>query len=160
MRIRPLVISAPWIAALVLAVAMIAVAADNPFVGIWKLNVAKSKFNSPSAAPKSSTVKIEAQENGLKFTFDVVDAEGKASHSEEAPLFDGKDYPVKGDPATDTVSLKRVDANTFEVVTKKGGKEVERVRVAISKDGETSIVTSKAKDAKGQEVTAISIYEK
>jgi hypothetical protein len=159
MRTCSLIISATLISALVL-LAVIALAADNPFVGTWKLNVAKSKFNSPSVALRSNTVKIEAQENGLKFTFDVVDAEGKVSHSEEAPLFDGKDYPVKGDPATDTVSLKRIDANTFEVVTKKGGKEVERVRVAISKDGKTSTATTKAKDAKGKEVTSISIYEK
>jgi hypothetical protein len=134
--------------------------AASPFAGTWKLNVAKSKFNPPSSTLKSNTVKIEDQDNGLKFTMDVVDATGAVIHSEEAPKFDGKDYPIKGSPTTDTVTLRRIDTNTFEHVSKKGGKEVERVRVVISKDGKTSTVTAKSKDAKGQEITSISIYEK
>ena len=45
MRTRSLVISATLISALVLALAVIALAADNPFVGTWKMNPAKSKFS-------------------------------------------------------------------------------------------------------------------
>ena len=134
--------------------------AENPFVGTWKLNVVRSNFNPPSSALKSDIVKIEAQDNGLKFTFDRMDAEGKSMHIEEAPKFDGKDYPYKGDAAADTVSLRRIDANTFEQVNKKDGKDVISVRVAIAKDGKSSTVTAKTKDAKGQEVTSVSIYEK
>jgi len=78
---------------LTLTLATIAMAAD-PFVGTWKLNVAKSKFNPPGSALKSDVVKIVAQDNGLKFTFNRMDAEGKAIHIESAPKFDGKDYPV------------------------------------------------------------------
>jgi hypothetical protein len=136
------------------------VLAEDPFPGTWKLNVAKSQFNPPSSAVKSILVKIEAQENGLKFIFDVVDAAGKSTHYEEAPKFDGKDYAVKGDPETDTVALKRMGANGFEVLNKKGGKETNRVKVVFSKDGKSSTCTTITKDAKGQELTAISIYEK
>jgi hypothetical protein len=160
MRIRSLVISATLIAVLVLALAVTALAGD-PFVGTWKLNVAKSKFNPPSSAYKSMIVKIEAQDNGLKFTLDIVDAEGKVTHVEDAPKFDGKDYPVKGDPTTDTVSLKRIGDSGFEVVNKKGGKETSITSVVFAKDGKSSTVTAKTKDTKGQEVvTSISIYEK
>ena len=134
--------------------------AQSPFDGTWKLNVAKSKFNPPSSALKSDMVKIVTQDNGLKFTFERVDAEGTASHIEESPKFDGKDYPAKGDATTDTVSLKRIDANTFEHVSKKGGKEVQRVRVVVSQNGKTSTVTAKMKDAKGQETTSVLMYEK
>ncbi len=160
MRIRSLVISATLITALVASLAVIAISADNPFVGTWKLNVAKSKFNPPSSAYKSMVVKIEAQANGLKFAFNPVDAEGKVSHVEDAPKFDGKDYPVTGDPNTDTVSMKRIGDNGFEVVYKKGGKETNRTSVIISKDGKSSTATAKVKDAKGQELTSTSIYEK
>jgi hypothetical protein len=142
-----------------LALATVAMAVD-PFVGTWKLNLAKSKFNPPSSALKSDMVKIEAQDNGLKFTFDRVDVEGKAIHIEEAPKFDGKDYPVKGVTTVDTVSLRRIDANTFEHVEKKDGKEGARVLVVVSKNGRTSTVTSKEKNEKGQDVTSIVFYDK
>jgi hypothetical protein len=143
-----------------LALATVALAAD-PFVGTWKMNVAKSKFIPPSSAFKSDIVKIEAQDNGLKFTFDRVDAEGKTLHIEQAPKSDGKDYPVKGDPTTDMVTLKRIDANSFEQMSKKAGKEPISVRVVLAKDGKSSTVTAKTKDTKGQEiVVSISIYEK
>jgi hypothetical protein len=154
MRKQILIVAAVTIFAL--ALVSIAMAGD-PFVGTWKLNVAKSKFNPPSSAYKSLIVKIEAQDNGLKFTFDIVDAEGKVSHVEDAPKFDGKDYPIKGDPTTDMVSLKRIGDNGFEIVYKKGGKETGTTRVVLEKDGKSSTVT--AKDAKGQETTT-SIYEK
>jgi hypothetical protein len=136
------------------------VLAEDPFVGTWKLNVAKSQFNPPSSAVKSILVKIEAQENGLRFIFNVVDTAGKNTHYEEAPKFDGKDYAVRGDPETDMVSLKRMGASGFEVVNKKGGKETNRVKVVFSNDGKSSTCTTITKDAKGQELTAISIYEK
>jgi|WetSurMetagenome_2_1015567.scaffolds.fasta_scaffold88127_2 hypothetical protein len=154
MRKHILIIAAAII--IVLALVTVAVAAD-PFVGTWKLNVAKSKFNPPSSASKSMVVKIEAQDNGLKFTFDSVDAEGKVAHGEYAAKFDGKDYPVKGDPATDAVSLKRIGDSGYEIVNKKGGKETSRVSVVFAKDGKSSTVT--AKDAKGQ-VTSVGIFEK
>ena len=64
-------------AALVLGLATMAIAAD-PFVGTWKLNVAKSKITGQT--PKSETLKIATQNNGFKWTFDTVDAEGKATH--------------------------------------------------------------------------------
>jgi hypothetical protein len=161
MRICSLIISATLMAALVLALAVIAVAADNLFIGTWKLNVGKSKFNPPSSAFKSDIVKIEALDNGLQFTFDRVDAEGKTLHIEQAPKFDGKDYPVRGDPATDAVLLKKIDANGFETVNRKGGKDINRVTVVFAKDGKSSTVTAKTKDTKGQEVVvSISIYEK
>ena len=43
-------------------------AADAPFVGTWKLNVAKSKYN-PGPPPKSQTYQFEPSgANGVKFT--------------------------------------------------------------------------------------------
>ena len=158
MRKHILVVMAAMV--FVLALATVAMAADDPFVGTWKLNLAKSKFNPPSSALKSDMVKIEAQDNGLKFTFDRVDVEGKDIHIEQAPKFDGKDYPVKGAATGSTVSLRRIDANTFEQVEKKDGKEGARVLVVVSKNGRTSTATSKEKNEKGRDITSIILYDK
>jgi hypothetical protein len=158
MRTRPLALSATLICVLVLGLAVIAVAADN-HDGTWKLNVAKSKIL-PGPAPKSLTTKRETVGNSAKTVFDGVDPDGKTIHYEYTATFDGKDCPITGSPNFDAISLKRIDADTFEWVTKKGGKEVTRGRTLYSKDGKTRTQTEKSKDAKGQEVTSILVYEK
>jgi hypothetical protein len=158
MRTRSLVISATLIAALVLALAVIAMAAD-PHDGTWKLNVAKSKIL-PGPAPKSLTTKRETFGNSAKSVFDGMDADGKTIHYEYTATFDGKDCPITGSPNFDAISLKKIDANTFEWVTKKGGKEVAHGQTVYSKDGKTRTQSEKSKDTKGQEVTSIVVYEK
>jgi hypothetical protein len=120
-----------------------------------------SEVNPPDSSPQSGIVKIEAQENGLKFTFDDVDAEGNASHSEEAPKFDGEEYPVTGgDGSVDTVKIRKIDDHSFESVGMKDGNEVNRVLVIISDDGKTSTATITTKDENEQEVTSTYVYDK
>jgi hypothetical protein len=81
--------------------------AADPFVGTWKLNPSKTKTTGwASAISESSTVKIEAQENGVKFRWDAVKPDGQALHAEFAAKYDGNDYTVMGDPDSDTVSLR------------------------------------------------------
>ena len=46
-----------------------ALAQGDPQVGVWKLNVAKSKYT-PGPVPKSGTTKIEAAGAGVKVTVD------------------------------------------------------------------------------------------
>jgi hypothetical protein len=159
MRIRSLVISATLISAFVLALAVIALAADNPFVGTWKLNIAKSK-SSGSPMVKSNVMKAELQGGVYKNTWDGVDAQGKAFHVEWLTKYDGKDCPVTGNPSVDMASSMEIDANTFSHVQKKAGKEVGNFRLTISKNGKTFTVVGKEKDSKGQEHSATYVYEK
>jgi hypothetical protein len=133
--------------------------AADPHVGTWKLNVAKSKFN-PGRAPKNETVKIEAQGNGHKFVADEVDADGMAMHIEFAAKFDGKDYPITGSSTLDAIAARKIDANTINYVVKKDGKEVGSGRVVISKDGKTRTQTSKGKNAQGQNINTIAVFDK
>ena len=67
--------------ALVLAMATAAMAAEDPYAGTWKLNVAKSRF-APGQVRKSEVNVIEIQGNLLKIVGDRVDADGKATHRE------------------------------------------------------------------------------
>ena len=159
MQKRSLIIPATLIAALVLALAVIALAAD-PFVGTWRMNAAKSKFSSPP--PKSYAMKIEAQEkNGSqKIVIDEVDADGKATHRAFAQKYDGKDYPETGDQYADMTSATKADSNTVDYLFKKNGKEVFRGRAVISKDGKTQTDTGSGKDAKGQAITYTIVMEK
>jgi hypothetical protein len=66
--------------------------------------------------------------------------------------FDGKEYPVAGDPGKTTVSLKKIDDTTVEETDHRQGKVVDEVRLALAKDGNTIAVVDKDV-ALGQTVT-------
>jgi hypothetical protein len=51
--------------------------------------------------------------------------------------FDGKDYPVKGDPEVTSVSLKKIDASTIDETYKRDGKIVLVNRVTVLPGGKT-----------------------
>jgi len=94
--------------------------AQNPNLGTWKLNEAKSKI--PAGFPKNLTVTYVAAGDSVKATVEGVGTQGKPTHSEWTGKFDGKDYPVTGDPTSDSRSLKQIDPRTLELTSKKGGK--------------------------------------
>jgi hypothetical protein len=146
---------------LLMLIGMLATAAlcfaDSPQMGTWKLNEAKSKL--PTAA-KNTTVVYEAAGDKIKVTVDGVDADGKPAHNEWVGNFDGKDYPVTGDPMFDTRSYKKVNDNTLSMIIKKDGKSVMTGKVVVSADGKSRTVTTWNKDAKGKKVTAVAVYDK
>lgn len=141
---------------LCLATGMAHAQASNPLVGTWKLNAAKS-----SGGLKSGTTKIEAVGEGVKFTVDMVAADGKARHWTFTANFDGKDYPVTGNsPYGDMTALTRVDANTTRMDSKKAGKATITQTVVVSADGKTRTTTSKGTDVMGKAVDTVAVYEK
>ncbi len=158
MRTRSLIISAALVSALVLALVMIAFAADNPFVGTWKMNLSKTTSSQPPW--KSYTMTVEPQENGIKAIQDWVDADGKPMHVTYTVKYDGKEYPVTGRPDADTLSVTRPNANTTDYVFKKNGKEAWRGQAVISKDGKTRIDQGKGKDSSGKAFTYSIFMEK
>jgi hypothetical protein len=158
MRPRTFTLLAITVAVSVFVFGSITEAADNQ-VGIWKLNVAKSKY-SPGPAPKDGTLTVESQPDGLKITIHGTDAEGKAVHMEFSPKYDGKDVPATGMQGADTISMKKIDDYTVESVSKKGGKPLVTTRSTVSKDGKTRTSTQKGTNAKGEKVNNTIVYDK
>jgi hypothetical protein len=74
-------------------------------------------------------VSYEGTENGMKMS----DLNGAGYDAK----FDGKDYPVQGDPGHSMVSLKRIGDDTIEETYKRNGKVVGISRLTISKDGKS-----------------------
>jgi hypothetical protein len=128
----------------------------NPLVGTWTLNVAKSK-----APFKSGTSVIEAVDNGIKFTVDLVGSDGTKSHWGFTATYDGKDVPVTGNsPYGDTVSVTRVDERTIRISGKHKGKPTTTHTITVSADGKTRTSTAKGTDTNGKAVDSVSFYEK
>jgi hypothetical protein len=132
--------------------------AQNPHMGTWKLNEAKSKF-SPGAA-KNNTVVYEAAGDSVKVTVDGVDGAGSPSHNEWTGKFDGKFYPVTGDPTSDMRSYRKINNHTLSLTGKKDGKVALTGRIVVSANGRTRTVTTTATDSKGKRVTTRAVYDK
>src|SRR6266700_2654438 len=88
---------------LVLAVT---VAAADQHSGTWKMNPTKSKY-SPGPAPTSTTVKVDADEKGVKIDAEGTNADGSALHVQYDAKFDGK---------TRTSTFKGKDAEGHDVL--------------------------------------------
>jgi len=128
------------------------------FMGTWKLNEAKSKI--PAGAPKNNTVVYEASGDSVKVTIDGTDASGNPVHDEWTGKFDGKDYPVTGDPNSDTRSYDWRSVHHLGVKVKKGGKATSTATIELSPDGKTRTVTSTTTDAQGKKVKSTAVYDK
>jgi hypothetical protein len=151
----------------VIAMALVAsgslLAQSDPFVGTWKLNVAKSKYVNAPPAPKTETRTVEAQGTSVKISLDGVEMDGSRIGYSYTTKFDGEDSPVTGVGAAnaeDTIALKRVDAYTFTATTKRAGKVIRTVRGVVSKDGKVTTLVAKGTDAQGRPASAITIWEK
>ena len=146
---------------LALALCLVGVAlsfADDVNMGTWKLNEAKS--NVSPGTPKNTTVVYMAMGDSVMVTVDGVDSDGKPTHNEWTGKYDGKDYPVTGDPNSDTRSVKRIDDHTLELTVRKGDKVTATGHIVVSSDGKSRTVTLSGTDPMGKEFQSTSVYDK
>jgi hypothetical protein len=127
-------------------------------IGSWKLNEAKSKI--ASGRPKNTVVVYEMVGDQVKVTIEGTDAKGKPTHSEWTGRFDGKDYPVTGDPTSDMRSYKRVNARTLDFAARKNRKVVVSGRIVVAANGKSRTVTSGGTTGKGKSFRSTTVYDK
>jgi hypothetical protein len=132
--------------------------ASDAQMGTWTLNEAKSKL--AAGMPKNSTIVFEAAGDSVKVTIDGTDSAGKPAHNEWTGKLNGKDYPVTGDPNSDTRSYKQIDDHTLEFTIKKDGKVTITGRVVVSADGKTRAATASGTDPQGKKFKSTSVYDK
>jgi hypothetical protein len=127
-------------------------------MGTWKLYEAMSIIG--AGMPKNLTVKYEAAGDNIKATVDGVDGQGKPTHNEWIGKFDGKDYPVTGDPTSDSRSMKQIDERNLELTVKKDGKIRMTGKLVIAADGKSRTLTASGTDAMGKKMEMTSVYDK
>src|SRR5437868_6190425 len=138
--------------------ASVCFAADDAFMGTWKLNESKSKIG--AGAYKNTTVVYAQSGDDLTITVDGMDPSGKAVHHVWTGKLDGKDYGAKGSDMHDTRAYTKVDAHTLTYMVKKDGKNVGNGKVVVSADGKSRTVTETDKGADGKELSTMAVYDK
>jgi hypothetical protein len=147
--------------ALSLVTSGVLLAQENPFIGTWKLNVAKSKFIGMQA-PKSETRTVVAQGNGETVTYEGIAANGSPISYSFTSNLDGKDSPISGTQplGSDTVAAKRVDANTVRSISKKAGKTIYTTKTVVSKDGKVSTQMTIGENGDGVAISITTVWDK
>jgi hypothetical protein len=148
----------------ILAVALLASAlslpgqSKDPLIGAWILDGTKSTFDPGPAPAGTRTMIFKAVENGFTHTTNTTGGFLDVS-LEYTAKYDGKDYKMDPESPLDTVSLKRIDANTVERTGKIRGKVVETMTMKVSPDGKTLTVTTKG-SYQGDDYSSIQILDK
>ena len=135
---------------------------DNPLIGKWKINLAKTKYNA-GTPPKNQVITYAMVGDALRLTAEIDNVQGHQTNSYTAK-YDGKDYPFTS-TARDavqgqTVRLKRIDANTTQRTTWFKGKQIGTVTEVVSKDGKTLTRTQKGVNVQGQPVDNVQVLDK
>jgi hypothetical protein len=127
---------------LVCSIVSAGMAADLPYAGKWKMNLAKSDFG-------HTTVTIESLPGG--------EWQSTAFGVTYKFKMDGKDYP---DSMGGTAAWRTVDANTWEMVAKANGKVTETDTFKLGADGKTLTDNAKQMKADGGSIESTTIYER
>jgi hypothetical protein len=147
-----LIVAAVW------ALASVAAAqGTDRLAGTWQLNVAQSNYQG-AAPPKTQTTTLHAMDGGIHEVVERVNADGTTTKWDVMVKFDGRDYPVKGDPSRDTVAMTRIDPNTVDVVNKKAGAVVSRMRIVVAADGKSR--TNTVMDPSAQKIMAVMLFDR
>ena len=132
--------------------------AADPQMGTWKLNEAKSKITPGTL--KNTQVVYSSMLGQVKIKSDGIDANGKPIHVEWSGKFDGKDYPVSGDPNSDARSYTKVNERTLTTANKKNGKVTVTGQIVVSADGRSRTVTLNGTTPKGKKFKNVAVYDK
>ena len=137
--------------------AQAAASEQDPLLGSWKLDVAKSRYT-PGPPPRNETRTYVRDPAGVMGTIRRQRDDGRVEVIEYRADFD-REYPVMGTEAYDTIRLKRIDARTAEAVLSHAGRVFGTARRVISEDGKTLTITFRQED-QGRLENNIAVYRK
>lgn len=130
----------------------------DPFVGTWKLNLAKSKYPD-GMVPKDQTVVVSEEGEKIHVTVTGTNADGSSMLIKYTVPQNGGSGQVQEGPF-DGVSWQVVSAYVRDISTLKGGKQISSHRGVVSKDRKILKVTVNGTDAHGKPIPELETFEK
>ena len=122
-------------------------AADDPFVGTWKLNAVKSKG---VGTPKEATVVTEENGANQHSKITATAANGRVvSFALDYPRAGGKGQ-ISGDERSDGIFVKRSNDYTLDTTFMKAAKAVRTTHSVVAKDGKSMITIVKVLNKGGK----------
>ena len=133
-------------------------AQNEPFLGVWELNLAKSSITR-GAPPTSETIVNTPEAGGYRSLLAVVNPMSTSVEVQHF-AFDGAFHRTEGSDPRE-LSFTRIDARTIEQETRRGTEITVHRRITVAADGTTLTYVANGKSGNG---TAYSndtrVYEK
>ena len=117
-------------------------ASDDPLVGKWVLNLARSHYGGGAEVRREETFTCQMVRQVLKCTIESVRVDGRKLVGTFAAVYDGKPYPAAGIPDVDQVTLQRLNGSVADATFSFRGKPVFGYRAIRSDDGRSLTVVS------------------
>ena len=108
------------------------------FVGAWELapDTLDYQYGRPG---RRALYTIEPVPDGLRFTLDADDADGKPMHHVYGGKLDGEDVPIPNTALT--LSLEKLDESTIQSTLKKEGVVLDRWTRTVEDGGTDMVIT-------------------
>jgi hypothetical protein len=140
------------------AISILLFAAENPFVGTWKLNNKKSTF-APATETKEMKVVFEVAGGQVRRVATGIDSDGEPISETSTIAWDGKDHLIDG-PGMTVAVVQSGNSNTIDVTVKHEGKVMEKVKLTVSKNGKTMTAIAKGFNQKQRPVNNTEIFDR
>jgi hypothetical protein len=118
------------------------------WTGTWQLDAAKSKFAS-AGKEQSETRTYEISGNKLMMKSSSKDAAGKELSFSYSAAWDGKFYPMVGNPNADSISIRVATSREIRAESRLHGKPTVQSRATVSPDGKHLTLSRKMLRLKG-----------
>ena len=138
--------------------------ANDPFVGTWKLNVAKSKRapSSTGKATKEETMTVQDVGDQAYITLKGTREDGTTFGRKESVSIKGGPLNVSGNrpPVGTSAVMKKLNDRTADFIYARDGKVYLTDHYTVSADGKTIRNQYKGTDAQGKLVEGLTVWDR
>lgn len=131
--------------------------AQDPLVGTWAMNVAKSTSSGPLARKRE--VQVTQKGADITVAVDEIAADGTPLKWSFTTKGDGKPVSVTGWSAVDTAT-STINGRTGKTIYGKAGKTVMESNTTVSADGKSLVITGSRPGADGKPMTFSTHYDR
>jgi hypothetical protein len=137
----------------------VSVAAADPFLGTWKLDLARSTFT-PGPPPKAKTLVFSATPEGTLIDEVEVEPSGEVMTFKIPYARNGAPTPQNASPAYDMLAVTQPDAYTANWKVMRNGKVIGSARASVSRDGRTLTMVSNISPAPGTTRSQRAVFDR
>lgn len=136
-------------------------AQQNPLIGTWKTNAAKSTIHlGPPTTSNTTTIEANGP-NGIKYTSERTDPQGETVRLQYTATFDGRTYPyAAGGPGRDGVAIKQINSRTYQLSYKQNGETVQINYWVVAPDGRSMTTISSGLTRDGEVYSRTIVHDR
>lgn len=129
----------------------------DPWIGIWKMDLSKSKF--PGPPPRDVVLTYEARDKGFHFTSAGKLQDGTPYSYSFTGAADGKEYKVENHPSYETAMAKAANG-VLEVEYRRAGSALVSHKSEFKENGTVMITTTVWSNPNGEPFTTVARFDK